>query len=58
MDAVNIRATASSAGDLIRTSDEGEIFVKLGEVDGWTKVQVDDDTVGYMKTDFLEEVTE
>ena len=58
LDAVNIRATASSAGDLIRTSDEGEIFVKLGEVDGWTKVQVDDDTVGYMKTDFLEEVTE
>ena len=58
LDTVNIRTTASSAGDLIRTSEEGEIFVKLGEVDGWTKVQVDEDTVGYMNSYYLEEVTE
>ncbi len=58
LDTVNIRATASAAGDLIYTTEVGEVFVKLGEVDGWVKVQVDADTVGYMKAEYVETVTE
>jgi hypothetical protein len=59
-DDVNIRSTMSTANydNVIRTSTVGEIFVKLGEEDGWTKVQLEDGAVGYINSRYVETVTE
>jgi hypothetical protein len=59
-DDVNIRSTMSTANydNVIRTSTVGEIFVKLGEEDGWTKVQFEDGAVGYINSRYVETVTD
>lgn len=60
LDQVNIRSSISTdnTDNVIRTSEEGEIFVKLGEEGDWIKVQLEDDVVGYMNRRYLEIVTE
>lgn len=58
--AVNIRMSTdtSSSDNIIRKSEDGEVFVKLGEENGWIKIQVDDETVGYISAEYAETVTE
>ena len=60
LDQVNIRSSMNtdSYENIIRTSEMGEIFVKLGQEAGWTKVQLEDGSVGYMNSTYLEVVTE
>jgi hypothetical protein len=60
LDQVNIRSSMNtdSYENIIRTSEMGEIFVKLGQDAGWTKVQLEDGSVGYMNSTYLEVVTE
>lgn len=60
LDKVNIRSSMSieDTDNVIRTSETGEVFVKLGEEGDWTKVQLEDDVIGYMNSMYLEVVTE
>ena len=56
---VNIRQTPSANGTLLDAADAGEVFVKLGEENGWTKVHLEEfGMAGYIKSDLLEIVTE
>lgn len=55
---VNIRAGSSADTEVISAADEGEVFVKLGEEYGWTKIQMDDGTIGYIKSNYVEDITE
>lgn len=60
---VNIREKASASSADIGDAHNGDVFVKLGvetdaNGDEWTKIQFDGDKVGYIKSTFLEEITE
>ena len=60
---VNIRAEANPRSADIGDAYNGDVFVKLGEENGtdgqvWIKVQFDGDKVGYIRSDFLADVTE
>ena len=60
---VNIRAEANPRSNDIGDAYNGDVFVKLGEENGtdghvWIKVQFDGDKVGYIRSDFLADVTE
>lgn len=60
---VNIRAQADPRSDDIGDAYNGDEFIKLGQKNGtdglvWIKVQFDGDKVGYIRSDFLEDVTE
>lgn len=60
---VNIREKASASSADIGDAHNGDVFVKLGvetdaNGDEWTKIQFDGDKVGYVKSTFVEEITE
>lgn len=60
---VNVRKEASSNGSRLGKANKGNEFVKLGVEDDengdeWTKIQFTDDEVGYIKSSFVEEITE
>ena len=60
---VNVRASASPSGSRLGKANKGNEFVKLGVEDDengdeWVKIQFTDDEVGYIKADFMEDVTE
>lgn len=60
---VNIREKASASSTDIGDAHNGDVYVKLGvETDAsgeeWTKIQFDGDKVGYVKSTFVEELTE
>lgn len=60
---VKVRSGAGTNFSEIGRGDNGDVFVKLGEETGsdgmvWYKVQFNDSTVGYIRSDFAEEVTE
>lgn len=60
---VNVRAEASASGARLGKANRDNEFVKLGveedeNGDKWVKIQFTDDEVGYIKADFMEDVTE
>ena len=60
---VNVRKEASASGSRLGKANQGSEFVKLGveedeNGDEWTKIQFTDDEVGYIKSSFVEEVSE
>lgn len=60
---VNVRAEASASGSRLGKANRDNEFVKLGveedeNGDEWVKIQFTDDEVGYIKADFMEDVTE
>ncbi len=53
-DTLNVRAEESTDSDILTLSGEGEKLTVLeGEQDGWIKVAVDEDTVGYVSSDYI-----
>lgn len=62
-DDVNVRASASAEGSRVGKANKDNEYVKLGveedeNGDKWTKIQFTDDEVGYIKSEFVETVTE
>lgn len=60
---VNVRKEASPSGSRLGKANKGNEYVKLGveedeNGDEWVKIQFTDDEVGYIKGDFMEDVTE
>lgn len=60
---VNVRASASASGSRLGKANKDNEFVKLGveedeNGDEWTKIQFTDDEAGYIKSEFVEDVTE
>ena len=60
---VNVRKEASPSGSRLGKANQGNEYVKLGVEDDengaeWTKIQFTDDEVGYIKSSFLETVSE
>ncbi len=54
---VKVREKASTSSDVIAGAEKGDTFTKLGETDGWTKIDYNGKT-GYIKSDYVDEVTE
>ena len=54
---VKVREKASISSDVIAGAEKGDTFTKLGEKDGWTKIDYNGKT-GYIKSDYVDEVTE
>ena len=50
---LNVRAEESTDSEVVTLSDEGETLTVLGEEDGWVKVAVNDDEVGYVSSDYV-----
>lgn len=62
-DSVRVRSGAGTDFSVVADVYDGDIFVKVGEESGsdghvWIKIQYNDTTVGYVRTDFVENVTE
>ena len=62
---INVRVRSGAGTDFTKIGDayNGDIFVKLGEETGtdghvWIKIQFNDATVGYVRADLTENVTE
>ncbi len=60
---VNVRAKASASGSRLGKANKDNEFVKLGveedeNGDEWTKIQFTDDEAGYIKSEFVTDVTE
>lgn len=56
-DDVNVRSTNSTDGDVLGKAKKGEMFEKVEDVDDWTHIKYNDQD-GYMKTEFLETISE
>ena len=56
-DDVNVRSTNSTDGDVLGKAKKGYMFEKVEEVDDWTHIKYKDQD-GYMKTEFLTEISE
>ena len=56
-DDVNVRSTNSTDGDVLGKAKKGEMFEKVEDVDDWTHIMYNGQD-GYMKTEFLEEISE
>ena len=54
---VKVREKASTSSDVIAGAEKGDTFTKLGETDGWTKIDYNG-KIGYIKSDYVDEVTE
>ena len=61
----NVRVRNGAGTDFEKVGDayDGDTFVKLGEETGsdghvWIKIQYNDSTVGYVRSDFVENITE
>ena len=60
---VNVRKGAGKSYDSIGKAYDGDVFVKLGEKTGddgkkWIKIQYTSSKVGYIRADYLDDVTE
>ncbi len=56
-DDVNIRSKGSKDGDVLGKAKKGDMFEKIEEVEDWTHIKYKDQD-GYMKTEFLTEISE
>ncbi len=56
-DDVNVRSTNSTDGDVLGKAKKGDMFEKVEDVDDWTHIKYKNQD-GYMKTEFLEEISE
>ena len=56
-DDVNVRSTNSTDGEVLGKAKKGYMFEKIEDVDDWTHI-VYKDKDGYMKTEFLTEISE
>ena len=56
-DDVNVRSTNSTDGDVLGKAKKGYMFEKVEDVDDWTHIKYKDQD-GYMKTEFLQEISE
>ena len=52
-DTLNVRAEDSTDSDIVALSGEGEKLSVVGEEDGWVKVAVSEDVVGYVSSDYV-----
>lgn len=50
---LNVRAEESTESDVVSLSDEGDAFTILGQENGWIKVAVTDEEVGYVASDYV-----
>ncbi len=60
---VNVRKGPGKSYDSIGKAEDGKVFVKLGEETGsdgkkWIKIQYTSSKVGYIRADYLDDVTE
>ncbi len=56
-DDVNVRSTNSTDGEVLGKAKKGYMFEKIEDVDDWTHIMYKDKD-GYMKTEFLTEISE
>lgn len=52
-DTLNIRAEESTDSEVVTLSDEGDALTVLGAENGWVKVAVTDEEVGYVASDYV-----
>ena len=52
-DGVNIRSAASTDGEVLSTLNTGTVVSVTGFEDGWFSVTLEDETSGYIRSDFL-----
>lgn len=52
-DTLNIRAEESTDSNILALSGEGDKLEVVGEEDGWVKVAVDAETIGYVSSDYV-----
>ena len=50
---LNVRAEESTDSEVLSLSDEGDAFTILGQDNGWVKVAVTDEKVGYVASDYV-----
>jgi len=50
---LNVRAEESIESDIITLTDEGSTFTILGNENGWVKVALDEEQVGYVSSDYV-----
>ncbi|MCM1157182.1 MAG: NlpC/P60 family protein [Bacteroidales bacterium] len=52
-DTLNVRAEESTDSEVITLSDEGDALTILGKENGWVKVAVSEEEVGYVASDYV-----
>ncbi len=50
---LNVRSDESTESELVAQSDEGAALTVLGQDNGWVKVAVDEERVGYVSSDYV-----
>lgn len=50
---LNVRAEESTDSDILTLTDEGSTFTILGNQNGWIKVALDEEQVGYVSSDYV-----
>ncbi len=50
---LNVRAEDSTESDILTLTDEGSTFTILGNDNGWVKVALDEEQVGYVSSDYV-----
>lgn len=50
---LNVRAEESTESDILTLTDEGSTFTILGNENGWVKVALDEEQVGYVSSDYV-----
>ena len=51
---LNVRAEADADSECLTMIPGGESYSVIGQADGWTEVKVDDETAGYVSSDYVE----
>lgn len=50
---LNVREEESTESDILTLTDEGSTFTILGNENGWVKVALDEEQVGYVSSDYV-----
>lgn len=50
---LNVRAEESTESDILTLTDQGSTFTILGNQNGWIKVALDEEQVGYVSSDYV-----
>ncbi len=50
---LNVRAEESTESDILTLTDQGSTFTILGNENGWVKVALDEEQVGYVSSDYV-----
>lgn len=50
---LNVRAEESTESDILTLTDEGETFTILGNDNGWVKVALSEEQIGYVSSDYV-----